>query len=293
VRSSARAALAALALAAGAVRAEAPPRFFVAGDGRLAVENVNTGARADVRYRRPDGRYDPAALATLRRAFRSRGDRSEGRLSLRLVELLSYLEGRIGGGPLRLQSGYRSPAYNEGIRARGAAAARGSLHTEGLAADVAFPRARLHDLWLHVRGLECCGAGYYETGGYLHVDVGQPRFWEPATSRVDEDLSAGNARLFARTEFDRYRPGEPIIVTLHGLSDPPIRLARRAEAAGAAATVEADLPEREGCFEVPATGTAVRVTGLEAFRGPLALAVCAPRPGQMPERVETNPIEVR
>jgi len=37
----------------------------------------------------------------------------------------------------------------------------------------------------------------------VHVDVGKPRFWEAATSRADEDLSGGNARVFARTDFDR------------------------------------------------------------------------------------------
>ena len=47
----------------------------------------------------------------------------------------------------------------------GAKAAGGSLHTEGLAADVAFPAKELRPLWLKIRDLECCGAGYYQKNG--------------------------------------------------------------------------------------------------------------------------------
>ena len=39
--------------------------------------------------------------------------------------------------------------------------------------------------------------GYYAKQGFMHVDVGKPRFWEATTSRTDEDLSGGNARVFA------------------------------------------------------------------------------------------------
>src|SRR3989449_9135716 len=81
---------------------------------------------------------------------------------------------------------------------------------------------------MKVRALDCCGAGYYAKEGFLHLDVGQPRFWEPATSRVEENLSAGNARLFARTEFDRYAKGEEIVVTLHAMTVPPVRVGREA-----------------------------------------------------------------
>src|SRR2546426_12666062 len=107
-------------------------------------------------------------------------------------------------------------------------AAGGSLHTEGLAADVAFPRAVLRPLWMKVRALDCCGAGYYAKDGFLHIDVGKPRFWEPSTARVEENLSAGSARVVGRTEFDRDAVGEEIAVTLHAMTGPPCRGAAQA-----------------------------------------------------------------
>jgi uncharacterized protein YcbK (DUF882 family) len=285
--------LAAMALAAGL----ATPRFFLEGDGTLALVNAHTGERVTVTYRHAEGAYDAAALATIRHVMRSR-DGAEGDVSLRLVELLGWVSHARGGEALRIQSGYRSPDYNEAIRARGARAAGGSLHTEGLAADVAFPAKELRPLWMKLRSLDCCGAGYYAAEGFVHMDVGQPRFWEPSTSKVEQNLSAGNARLFARTEYDRYAAGEPVVVTLHALTLPPIRIATDAklvDGAGARPVrVEAPIPARDGCIDVDERGVRLRVIGVAPVEhARIVLATCAPRAEKTPEKVETNAIEVR
>lgn len=134
----------------------------------------------------------------------------------------------------------------------------------------------------------------------MHVDVGRPRFWEPSTSRVDENLSAGNARLFARTEFDRYAAGETVAVTLHSLTVPPVLV--RAHAAlepehgkSIEVTLDGDQPRRDGCFEIGASGARLRVPSAPAVpegRARLVLSTCEPRPERTPATVETNPFEV-
>jgi uncharacterized protein YcbK (DUF882 family) len=285
-----------LAAAVAMAATVAAPRFFLVGDGTLGVVSAHSGAKATVTYRRPDGSYDADALAAIRRVLRSR-DGAEGDVSLRLVELLGWVYAERGKRPLRIQSGYRSSTYNEAIRARGAKAAGGSLHTEGLAADVAFPPTELRSLWMKIRGLECCGAGYYQKSGFLHLDVGRPRFWEPATAKVEENLSAGNARLFARTEFDRYAAGEAVVVRLHALTAPPVRVAT------AATLVDPDrarpiriagATEHDGCIEVAERGVQLRALDVPVVdRGRLVLHTCTPRVGRTPESVETNPIAVR
>ena len=291
--------VAVVALVASGAWAAPLQRFFVMGDGTLAVVNAHTGERAEVRYRKADGTYDQAAIARIRRAFRSSGDDGEGRASLRLIEVLSWVQKTSRVRPLTLMSGYRSPEYNEDLRAKGARAAGGSLHTEGLAADVAFPRAVLRPLWMKVRALDCCGAGYYAKEGFLHIDVGKPRFWEPSTSRVEENLSAGNARLFARTEFDRYAKGEEIVVALHAMTVPPVRVGREAQFVvahqePASVTLDAGGTPGNSCVEVDASGATVRLRGMPgAGRGTLRLATCEPRPERTPTVVETSVIEVR
>jgi uncharacterized protein YcbK (DUF882 family) len=289
--------LAAIAVASGAGASE--PRFFVAGDGSLAIVSRATKERVEVRYRLDDAGYDYAALDAIRHVMRSRGDGLEGEITPRFVELLGWLAVRAGQ-PLVLLSGYRSPAYNEGIRRRGMRAAGGSLHTEGLAADVAIPRHLLKPLWLEVRALECCGAGYYAGQGFLHVDVGRPRFWETTTSRTDENLSAGNARAFARTDFDRYTAGEMMLVRLHAVTTPPVRLARTAhlvpDGGGAAVPLtveEVGAAGGGGCLVADGT-TRLLVKGAPAMhRGRVVFTTCEPRVERTPPRIESNPVTLR
>jgi len=266
------------------------PRFFVASrDGRLAVLNVHSGEEVSVTYRLPDGGYDPDAFRRLQHVFRSRGDGASGPLTPRFAELLGHVYEHGGRVPLRVLSGYRSPDYNAQVRARGGNAASASLHTEGMAADIALPKARLAPLWHYVRSLECCGAGYYAANGFLHVDVGQPRFWEAATSGVDQDLSSGNARVFARSDFDVYRESEPIVLAFHAVTAPPILVRPAIEPAG---RIAEPAPDADGCVTVDAT-TRLVVRDVPAIEHrPLAIVPCEPRPGRTPERIPTNPVTV-
>jgi uncharacterized protein YcbK (DUF882 family) len=278
------------------------PRFFIMGSGTLTLRGRAPGEQVTVRYRQPDGRYDYVAFGELQRILRSKGGGEQKELSPRFVELLAYVSDRLGR-PLIVLSGYRTPAYNEGLRRRGRKAAGGSLHTEGLAADLAVPRDQLYPLWVHLRGLECCGAGYYPDRGFLHVDVGKPRFWEAATSRTDEDLSGGNARVFARTDFDRYTAGEMMLVRLHAVTAPPIRIARTArlvpEGGGAptALTIQdmdaAGAGKGDDCLVADAA-TRLLVKGAPRTpRGRIVFATCAPRSERTPETIESNPVSIR
>jgi uncharacterized protein YcbK (DUF882 family) len=277
----------------------AEPRFFVAGDGTLEIVGRATGERVAVRYRLADGSYDYAAIDEVRRLMRSKGGGEQGEITPRFVELLSYVQGQAGR-PLVLLSGYRSPAYNAGLRRRGVRAANGSMHTEGLAADLAFPRDDLLPLWLQLRSLDCCGAGYYERQGFLHVDVGKPRFWAAATARTDEDLSGGNARLFARTDYDRYVAGEMILARLHGVTAPPVQVLRAArfvpESGRAATSVtveEVGRPDGGGCI-VADGATRLLVKGVpKADRGHVVFTTCDPRVERTPAEIETNTVALR
>jgi uncharacterized protein YcbK (DUF882 family) len=215
---------------AGETGAAPPPpsRFFLSGDGEIAIESAHTGERVRVRYRRADGTYDRQALDAIDALFRSRGDDERTRVSLRLIEAIDYLQDRERPRAILLVSGYRSGEYNAAIIARGGKAARTSMHGEGLAADLRFVGLDHRALWNEVRALECCGAGYYATNGFLHLDVGRPRFWEEGTSRVSENLSRGNARVIARTEFDRYATLDGGRLKLHAVTLRPLRIARTA-----------------------------------------------------------------
>jgi hypothetical protein len=196
------------------------------------------------------------------------------------------------------------------------------LHSEGLAADLIFTGVDARRLWLRIRDLDCCGAGYYQKGGFLHVDTGKPRFWEESTSRVGENISKGNARVIARTDFDRYGDVVGLETTLHSITLHPLRVSNRATLAadgGAAlagltlAAADAGASGDDGCITVdgrsPGAREVLRVTGVEpigpgspqaplerghdvALRAYVVLTTCEPRLEATPERIESNPIEV-
>jgi uncharacterized protein YcbK (DUF882 family) len=273
-----------------------PPRFFIMGSGRIVLVNGHTDERVSVRYRRDDNTYDETAMARIKHVFRSR-DGGEGDMSLRLIEILSKLQDLAGGKDLVIISGYRSPEYNEGLRAKGVRAAGGSLHTEGLAADLAFPKSLLKPLWMKMREMDCCGAGYYQKEGFLHIDVGRARFWEPQTSRVEENLSAGNAKLFARTEYDRYEVGEEIVIRLHAMTVPPVGIASTAEMVGdtsRAVSVGVSSADAALCNGVTSSGSALNVkAAFPAERARLVLSTCEPRAERTPAQITANQITVR
>lgn len=297
--------------------ATGPSRFFFSGDGRLRLDHAHFAEHLDVRYRRADGTYDPAALERIAHFFRSRQNGERGDIALRTLELIDFIEDRFRPTRMVLISGYRSPEFNEQLRAHGARAAQFSLHTEGLAADIAFRGLDQKKLWARLRDLKLGGVGYYRKEGFLHVDSGRPRFWEPRTSKVEKNLSRGNAKIFARTEFDRYADLDGAIITLHGVTAWPLRIARTAELDGATLPLTADAEGAavvDDCivFSSPAdSGPRLRVasaTSVEPTRSTpstesrrsasararsvLRLRTCEPRVEATPPDFETNPIEV-
>src|SRR5581483_7264326 len=265
---------AALAIASPAAAGETS-RFFLSGDGEVSLQNGHTGDKLHVRYRRADGSYDAQSLAAVDRFFRSRGDDDTTRVALRLIETIDYLEDRERPRAIVLVSGYRSGEYNSSLIARGHKAARTSMHTEGLAADLRFVGLDQRALWIAVRELECCGAGWYATNGFLHLDVGRPRFWEETTSRGASFVAEGEGAAAVRVRIEKAR--------------------RAAEAGDGAAASD--------CLEFPASSDPSRIvlrvaeadgsgSRAGATRGRIVLRTCEPRLEATPATIDTNPIEV-
>jgi uncharacterized protein YcbK (DUF882 family) len=265
------------------------------------MSHAHLDERLSVQYRKPDGSYDAAVLERVAHFFRSREDGKVGEVSLRTLELLDFIEDRFEPKEIVLVSGYRSPEFNEDLRAGGARAAQSSLHTEGLAADVAFRGIGLKKLWTRLRELKLGGVGYYARDGFLHIDSGRPRFWEPQTSKVEQNLSRGNARIFARTEFDRYGTLDGAVIRLHSVTALPLLVAREVEFGADRLRLTPlgdDVAWKDDCvsFADPSNAYRLRVESAPPsgprVRAPIRLRTCVPRIEATPETIETNPVEV-
>ena len=283
-----------------AVLAASPGRFFFEGDGRVNVISKRNGAGGWITYRTPDGVYLEPAQRRIDQIFGVPPHAAEGEgMAIRLIAVLDYLQDRLKGGVIKIISGYRSPVYNEGLRKRGRLAARTSMHIEGMAADIEMEGIGAKRLWEFVRGLDCCGAGYYHSRE-MHIDVGPSRFWDETSSKVEQDLGARNKLLLLRTEWDLYHPGEEARMTLGRITDFPIGVRRDAQVIRTGREPLAiRLENRSDCVLIPNRAAAralvwkvpSNVSPTEKAR--IRITFCHRPAPEMPERIDSNPISIR
>ena len=197
-------------------------RYVYSGDGRIRLTSKKNGASFTGRYRSAPGRYDPQALERIHGVFGAPFDSRQMRISLRLVEFLDYLEDHLRPGAwITLTSGYRSPEYNRNLRQKGALAAKASLHQYGMAVDLIMEGVPAKRIWQYVKNLGFGGAGYYH-GQTVHLDVGPARSWDETTSGVGTGISDDNKLIGIITHYDRYLPGEDLILRFIRMTAFPI-----------------------------------------------------------------------
>jgi uncharacterized protein YcbK (DUF882 family) len=196
-------------------------RFFYSGDGQIHLVSEKNGVVFKGRFRTGPGRYDRQALETICRVFGAPHEPEMG-LSLRLLDFIDYLEDTFRpGARVTIVSGYRDPEYNTMLNRKGSLAARASLHQYGMAADLRIEGVPSRRIWEYVRGLKFGGAGYYQ-GASVHVDVGPARFWDQTSSGVGTGISDDNKLIRLVTDYDRYLPGETIVMRFIRMTAFPI-----------------------------------------------------------------------
>lgn len=200
-------------------------RFYFTGDGLLHIAGEKSGAVFEGCYRQGTGLYDEEAYRSLCRVFGAPYDPQRLGLSLRLVEFLDFLQDHFGSDSgMTITSGYRSPTYNTRLRSQGGLAAKASLHQYGMAADLKMAGVDSKRIWTYVKALGFGGAGYYH-GDTVHIDVGPARSWDEKTSGVGMGLSNDNKLIGLVTDYDRYRPGDRVLLRFIRMTAFPIGVA--------------------------------------------------------------------
>lgn len=193
-------------------------RFFLMGSGKLHLKNLRNNEAAQVSLLNADGSFNDEAFTQVDRVFGYPTAKMDDHISPRLLFMLSYFADRVAPGRLiTIESGYRSPDYNEKLREKGANAARTSTHIDAMALDFRIEGVDGKKLWEIVKETNCCGVGHYG-GDIIHLDAGRPRFWEAATSGTGSKEPDYNRHIYLSTDFDRYPRQAPIRLTLSGIS---------------------------------------------------------------------------
>ncbi len=204
--------------------------YFISGSGEISLKNDKKNSSVKIRYREGENQYNEAALKKINQVYGSPYEISTERMSLRFLELLSYLQKHFNGATIHILSGYRSPTLNQGLRNQGKLAAISSMHIESAAADIFLEGIEITEVRDFLMNLNCCGVGYYH-GRHVHLDTGPKRFWDEKTSGTEKKEPQENEKIIALTDKDIYSSknvipgGDKIRFNFVRISDYPINTA--------------------------------------------------------------------
>lgn len=155
---------------------DAATDMFVA-EKKLSFINTHTDERLTVSYWF-QGKYRPDELAKINYLFRDHRTGEINQIDTDLLELLHTLKKAVRtDAPFHIISGYRSPQTNAALRKKSRGVAKNSLHQFGKAVDIRLPRYNLKNLRNNARQLQRGGVGNYPHLNFVHVDVGNVRYW--------------------------------------------------------------------------------------------------------------------
>jgi uncharacterized protein YcbK (DUF882 family) len=273
------------------------------GDGELLIQNLKTQQEAKVRLIRPDGSLDESALEQIDAVFGFSSSRKGEHISPRMLFMLDYFSDLVAPGKvIFLTSGYRSPEYNDNLKKAGGIVAKTSTHMDGLALDFFIEGIDGKALWELIRQKNCCGVGHYG-GKEIHLDAARPRFWEAATSKVDTNESDYNRRMYLSTDFDRYRPGQVVRLSLASVSNFGFGIRKKAgliiESGGNIPFLEINIlsDHPADCFPIKNRETSHRINlalpeNIKEGRYRIRLDFCQRPFEQMPLNILSNEIEI-
>jgi uncharacterized protein YcbK (DUF882 family) len=155
-----------------------PIQTYIAGDVTLLSGIRNEKGRWY--YRNSEGAYDPSQLELLNWFLRCR-DGKWTTMDAGIIERLNYLSALLGGRPITVTSGYRSPEYNKKLAKNNENVAKNSLHMQGKAVDICVHGLSIRTVCSYANLVQQVfgggGLGYYPKQNFVHIDTGPQRQW--------------------------------------------------------------------------------------------------------------------
>ena len=143
----------------------------------LFLYNVYTHENLNAVYWK-DGMYLPDELARINHIFRDIRSGKEKEININLLDLLFDVKEQLKSKePFHVMSGYRTPKSNAMLSKRKKGVSKNSLHMYGKAVDISMPGYSLRDIRKAAMNLRAGGVGYYPRSKFLHLDVGEVRYW--------------------------------------------------------------------------------------------------------------------
>ena len=149
----------------------------ISSQKELFFYNVYTHENLNAVYWK-DGMYLPDELARINHIFRDSRSGKEREININLLDMLFELKEQLKSKePYHVISGYRTPKSNAMLSKRNKGVAKNSLHMYGKAVDISMPGYSLSGIRKAAMKLRAGGVGYYPRSKFLHLDVGEVRYW--------------------------------------------------------------------------------------------------------------------
>lgn len=284
--------------------------YYYAGNGTIKIGRGYKIKPEEITFRNSDGTYNEKGLKKINELYGSSWNEEEFRMSLRLIELLDYLEDYYKSNGIKIISGYRSPDYNQSLRNKGKIAASSSLHLDAEAIDIVMngvPSSRIFD---YLKEQDCCGIGYYH-GKTIHVDTGPPRFWDETTSGTESRELPENRFVAIKTDRDFYKEGEQIRLGFSRVNEYPLGIKKdfqitcekdnRKKTKKISPLLDRFSETSKGCVKIASRrdGRSIKVEVPapimkdEAAKCSIKVEFCDFKNEKMPDSIMSNPFKIR
>lgn len=145
----------------------------------LSFFNPNTDESLDVVYFE-NGHFVSDAIEAINHIFRDYRTEETRAINTELLNFLYAISDKLNlnsSRPFHIISGYRSPETNALMRKHSKRVAKNSYHIKGKAVDIRLPGYSTSMVRKTAMTLCMGGVGFYPRSNFVHVDVGQVRYW--------------------------------------------------------------------------------------------------------------------
>jgi uncharacterized protein YcbK (DUF882 family) len=152
----------------------------ITGERTIYFHNRSNNSTVNLVYWTPDKGYLTEAFKEINWALRDHYNDQVIDFDPKLLDQLSALqiEMNYSKKPVRIISGYRSPATNARLSRNNKRVAKNSFHMYGKAVDIYMPGRSVSALYRAARSLKAGGIGYYPKCNTIHIDTGPVRTWQ-------------------------------------------------------------------------------------------------------------------
>ncbi len=150
---------------------------IVTPERSLFFHNVYTGEELNTVYWK-NGQYIPEALDEINFILRDIRTGKVKPINKKLLDILFAVRKQLKcNEPFSMISGYRTPTSNAMLRKKKKGVEKNSFHMYGKAIDISLPGYSLRGLRRAAMDIHGGGVGYYPRSKFVHIDVGEIRYW--------------------------------------------------------------------------------------------------------------------